>query len=1169
MQKQTSEMQPHDTPTVGKRYVLLDTLGGGGMGAVFRAHDRLSNSVVAIKRLTVEPDLLDMLSSAGMDLRVALTHEFQLLATVRHPNIVSVLDYGFDTNGQPFFTMEFLGDAVTVKEYARTSDNRHLIQLFWQSLQALRYLHRRGILHRDLKPDNMLVLPDGTLKLLDFGLATVRGQVDDQHMVGTIPYLPPEVLDGQPHSEVSDLYTLALIIYELLNGSYPFPTAALDDLITAIRIEPINVEKLVVDNAVKTILKTLLSKTPEARYPDVDAVIKAYAQLTGAAMPPEAAAVRDSYLQAARFVGRDAELEQLTATLKTMIDGQGSAWLVAGESGVGKTRLLEELRVRALVQDVKVLRAQASTAAGATYRFWRDPLRILLLDTEISDLEAGVLSSVIPDLEQLIGRAIPPAPEIDPAAARDRLFNVITAVFRRQQQPILLLLEDLQWVDDSLVVIQQLNQIATEQHLLIVGNFRDDERPHLPQELPDMHLIRLERLQATDIAELTVSILGPQSGRRADLIAFLHRQTEGNVFFMVETLRALAEEAGQLHAVGAIDLPENLMAVGVRDVVRRRLERIAPEDMHLMQIAALVGRNLDLQLLHALAPATEVTAWLERCAVVFEAQATGWRFAHDKLREGVLQTVPAHENVALHTRIAHALEQVYGDDPDHMAQQAYHWGQAGNSEREAHYCLLAGQQALKQGAALEAQRLLERAELHMPTLGWPQLRQARLARNLAEAYYSVGRLSDCLDYLKQTLARLEITIPRVTDVALWLERITALTDLPFDATLRQRDAEELALITDAAIELGYLYPEQTTAHLSGLPYVALAAYLQEATGRYVDLANTQAIVAMTLMTIGYGAAAREYAERADALLQTIEQPGPQLANALSNLAYYWTFVGRWEESRRDGERSSRLYQEFGDFVRWRAALMNQAAAEEWQGRFVTGLRLREQEYAAAQQANAVIGKIRALAGVGQMQATLGQTVTAVVTFEERARLIDSIAKTGSTRWTYLAMAYWRNGAIDQARASLPHAVAEIRLIQSPTAHDMFSISNTAEVAMGFWESEPEHAALYRTYATAAIHRVRAYANLFPAGRGHMLVFAGLYEWLCGNERMARAIWEEVLTVARTMQTPYALARAHFEIGRHLPPDHPQRRRHLAQARRLFEALETRWDLQRLVKYQPG
>ncbi len=1160
-------MSQQATLTVGQRYMIIDTLGEGGMGTVFRAHDRLTDSLVAIKILTVEPAELDMLSSAGMDLRMALTHEFQLLATLRHPHIVSVLDYGFDGRGQPFFTMELLTEAVPIAEYAHTFDEQRLLSLFWQALQALRYLHRRGILHRDLKPDNLLVLPDGTLKVLDFGLATARAHYDDRDTVGTLPYLPPEVLAGEPYSEASDLYTLALIMYELLNGSYPFPTAALDELIQAIQTEELPVDHLAISTELQALLSNLLAKNPVARYSHADAVINAYAHLSNTRLPSETAALRNSYLQAARFVGRTAELEQLTNALKTMINGEGSAWLVGGESGVGKTRLLEELRVRALVRGVRVLQAQATTEASATYRLWREPLRLLLIDTPISDFEAGVLLTLVPDLAQITGREVLPAPEIEPSAARDRLFNIITAVFQRQQQPVLLLLEDLQWVDDSLVLIERLNHSAPRQHLLIVGSFRDDERPDLPQALPGMQCIKLARLQPDEIRELTASMLGEESGRRADLIAFLQHHTEGNVFFMVETMRALAEEAGQLHAVGTIALPDNLVAVGVRNVIQRRLDRIAEADHYLLRIAALVGRQLDLALLKVVAPATDIDSWLDRCAVVFEAQGTNWRFAHDKLREGVLQSISQHERRALHLLIAQSLEQLYADDPDHTVQQAYHWGQAGHSEREAHYSMLAGQQALKQGTTPEAQRLLERAETLRPLLNWTPLQQARLARDLAQAYYNAGRLSDCFHYLKQTMDRLAIRIPDADNSQLWLDHLTTPTGLPFDAALRQRDTAELALITDAAVELGYLYPEQTNFPLAGLPYVALAAHIQATTGQYAHLANTQAILAMTLLTIGYPAVANEYAEQARQSIEKIDTPGPHLANALSNLAYYWTFVGRWSDSQRDGERSCELFQEYGDFVKWRAALMNRAAAEEWQGRFTSGLQIRQQEYAAAQQANAVIGKIRALAGIGQMQATLGQTAAAVKTFAERAHLIDSIAKTGSTRWTYLAMACWRNGDLDQARAYLPHAIAEIKLIQSPTAHDMFSVSNTAEVALGFWELEPWQAQRYQPYASEAIHRVRRYADLFPAGRGHMLVFAGLYAWLNANPSEAFMLWEKALVAANDMGTPYATARAHFEIGRHLAADHPRRHTHLEQAHTLFKALGTMWDLKRLSTYQ--
>ncbi|NJK80576.1 MAG: protein kinase [Chloroflexaceae bacterium] len=700
-------------PALGRRYVLLNQLGEGGMGVVFRAHDRLTSTLVAIKSLAVEPEVLDMLlSSSGIDLRTALTHEFQVLATLRHPHIVAVLDYGFDHNQQPFFTMEYLPDVVPITEYGDRREEAQLLPLFWQALQALRYLHRRGIFHRDLKPENILVSPDGTVKLLDFGLARLREQFSDEQVVGTLPYLPPEVLAGVPYSEASDLYALALILYEVLAGQYPFAMVDVEELIADIQQRPIPVDDLPASDTIRTMLARLLAKAPAERYSDVDDVLNEYAQLSNIALPPEAAPVRDSFLQAARFVGRHRELEMLTNGLIAMLEGTGSAWLVGGESGVGKTRLLDELRVQALVRGAKVVRAQATAEASTPYRLWREPLRHLLVDTEVSDFEASVLAAIVPDIGTLIEREIQPAPEITPQAAKERLFSTIVAVFRRQQQPILLLLEDLQWMDDSLVVVERLGHAVAEQPLLIVANFRNDERPNLPDALPSMQFINLERLTNDEMSELTVSILGERSGRRSDLISFLQQETEGNVFFVVETMRALAEEAGQLQAVTAIDLPDNLVAVGVRDVIRRRLDRIDTADQPLLRYAALMGRTLDLHVLRTLSGATTALAlntWLSRCGVVLEAQGTDWRFAHDKLREGMLDMLPAAERRQLHRDIAEALVTVYGDDPDHPAQLAYHWGAAGDTEREMHYSALAGEQLLQRGAYRSAMELLNRA----------------------------------------------------------------------------------------------------------------------------------------------------------------------------------------------------------------------------------------------------------------------------------------------------------------------------------------------------------------------------------------------------------------------------------------------------------------------------
>src|SRR5689334_22527958 len=177
--------------TIANRYRLDSQLGAGGMGAVFRAYDRLTGTTVALKKVEIPAELLDFMSvsSAGTSsgLWLALTQEFRLLASLRHPNIISVLDYGFNEERQPFYTMEILEGGQNLVEFGRDKPFAERVALIIQVLQALVYLHRYGVIHRDLKPDNVLVTAERSIsgdrgmsgsqcKVLDFGLAVARAQ---------------------------------------------------------------------------------------------------------------------------------------------------------------------------------------------------------------------------------------------------------------------------------------------------------------------------------------------------------------------------------------------------------------------------------------------------------------------------------------------------------------------------------------------------------------------------------------------------------------------------------------------------------------------------------------------------------------------------------------------------------------------------------------------------------------------------------------------------------------------------------------------------------------------------------------------------------------------------------------------------------------------------------
>lgn len=753
-------LQNAHTSLVGKRYALRERLGQGSMGAVYRAVDRLTGQQVALKRVIpiAESAFANLhTETAAASVRVALAREFQTLASLHHPHVIQVLDYGFDDGQMPYFTMTLLDEPRPFLEAASGQSVTTKIRLLIEMLQALAYLHRRGVVHCDLKPDNALVTKEAEVKVLDFGLASLRGQSrDEEEIAGTLAYMAPEILQGQQPSVASDLYAVGVMAYELFVGEHPFDLSNTMNLINNTLFTPIIVPHVDLEVAVGDILERLLSKTPDARYTNAYEVIEHLSRAIDQPTPHETAAIRESFLQSAQFVGRDAELKELTNALKEAIASRGSAWLIGGESGVGKSRLMDELRTRALVQGALVLRGQGVSGGGLPYQFWREPLRRLVLAMEIDELEAGILKDLIPDIEHLLERTIPDPIPLDGSAYQQRLFAMIVSIFRRYGQPMLLLLEDLQWGLESLDILTSLYASIDELPLMIVGSFRYEDRPNLPDELAGMRYIRLERLSAEGIAALSASMIG-EAGQQPEVLELLTTETEGNVYFVVEVVRALAEEAGRLSNIASMSLPRHVFVGGMRQVIARRLNRLPESDRPMLALAACLGRELDLSVLDKLRGDVEIEDWLTTCAncAILEVQDGQWRFAHDKLRQGVLDEMDAKDRADLHRRVAEAIEAVYPYSPEHAAILADHWHDAGNHDRELEYTRAAGQHALHVSALHEAISHFERALelLKHTSLTEEDIKDMRadLLLHLSEALKNSGSFSRANEVARQAL----------------------------------------------------------------------------------------------------------------------------------------------------------------------------------------------------------------------------------------------------------------------------------------------------------------------------------------------------------------------------------------------------------------------------------
>jgi len=889
-----------------RRYHLLEELGRGGMGVVWRAYDRILSHEVALKRVyrALLPDPSHS-ASPDLDPRAALTREFHLLASLRHPHIVGVLDYGWEDE-QPYYAMELLDGAQHLGQAIRSATQMQAMTWLAQVLQALDYLHRRGILHRDLKPSNILI-HQGQARLVDFGLASAEGA---RGPVGTLAYIAPEVLRDQVSTYASDLYAIGVMLYEYLTGRHPFDMSNTSRLVEQVLNQPPDLEALIPHGTLGGLAARLLAKDPSQRPASAYHALEDLRAASGQAIPRDSLEVREAFLQAARFVGREEELAQLGAGLEQARQGQGSLWLVRGESGAGKSRLLEEFWARALVAGALVVRGQQSPD-GQPYGLWRAAVRALLALCSLNADDAAALRPLVPDAEALMGQALPQLPALrDEKAERQRLFAALLALLRRAPFSVLLL-EDAHWDrGESVDLLARLQPFIGDLPLMIVASARSEERADLVDLLPQAQHIQLGRLDFAAVQELSASMLG-QAGLQPQVLDLLARESEGNAFFLVEVVRALVDEGGGLERVGQMTLPQQVFAGGMQQVIRRRLDKTPPQARTWLQMAAIMGRELDFALLE------RRDDWLLACAeaAVLDVSEDRWRFSHDKLREQLIADLPPEQRPALYRQVAEHMERVYGSAPEWTPTLADHWRAAGDEERERHYALLGGRYLIAQGQFRPALGLLERA-----------LKLAREPLQRADAFAEIGhatlRLSDyqrasqayrdSLAWSEQEndAARMTRAILGLSEVAKWRDDFRSLARLQARGLALARTVNDRSAIAHHIANAGIIARAQGD-------YQAEVERQLEALAIYRDLGEISGM-AHCLDNLGVATSALGLYDQSSAYLwealALCEKAGDRwgVARALNGLAFIARCDRSWEEAERLYLDSLGRFRETGD-----------------------------------------------------------------------------------------------------------------------------------------------------------------------------------------------------------------------------------------------------------------
>jgi non-specific serine/threonine protein kinase len=316
------------------RYRLESELGQGGMGVVYRAHDTLLDRPVAIKMLT-RPGL-------GSESRARLLREARAVASLNHPNIVSVYDAG-QTEGVSFIIMELVEGGTLPGDGSKTI--QEIVDIARQVCVALEHAHAHGIVHRDLKPENVLITPDGSPKLMDFGLARspiASRLTSEETIIGTVYYLAPEQALGREVDGRTDLYSLGVMLYELITGRLPFegddPLAVISQHLHA-PVESPRTYRPDLPPALEAIILKLLAKEPANRYASAQEVGLALSGFAGAGVPEATNRIPNNLpVQLSSFIGRKdeiAEVRQLLANARLVT--------LTGAGGSGKTRLASQV----------------------------------------------------------------------------------------------------------------------------------------------------------------------------------------------------------------------------------------------------------------------------------------------------------------------------------------------------------------------------------------------------------------------------------------------------------------------------------------------------------------------------------------------------------------------------------------------------------------------------------------------------------------------------------------------------------------------------------------------------------------------------------------------------------------------------------------------------------
>ncbi|MBE9209720.1 AAA family ATPase [Nostoc sp. LEGE 06077] len=705
-------------------YQIISQFYSSARTRVYRAIREQEKLPVVIKILTSEhPSFNEILH---------FVNQYTISNNLHIPGIIHPISLEIYGNGY-ILVMEDRGE-ISLREYIKTTIFTlvEFLEIAIQLTNILHGLHQNRVIHKDIKPANILIHPPTKqVQLIDFSIASLLPKENQEIknlniLEGTLAYISPEQT-GRMNRGIdyrSDFYSLGVTFYELLTKKLPFIS---DDPMELVHCHlakiPNEIKNEQIPQVLSDIVMKLMAKNAEDRYQSAlglrDDLESCLYQLQEIGRIENFYVgrrdVSDRFLIPEKLYGRETEVKILLEAFERVANGSSEMMLVAGFSGIGKTAVVNEVHkpitrhqgyfikgkfdqfnrnipLSAFVQTLRDLMGQLLSESEMQLQTWKTKILEAVGDN------GQVLIEVIPELELIIGKQ-PPAPELSGSAVQNRfnlLFSKFLAVFTTKEHPLVVFLDDLQWVDSaSLQLIKLLMQ--DNNYLLILGAYRDNEvkatHPfilmvaELKQAQKTVNTIILSPLGLSDANQLIADTLNCITERAYPLTELIVRKTLGNPFFITQFIKVLHEaeqitfnrEQGYWEC-NIAQINELSLTDDVVDFMATQLQRLPTETQEMLKLAACIGNQFDLTTLAIICEKsqahTAMALWkaLQEGLIVPQNQMykfylhpntaeenTGnvknvlYRFLHDRVQQAAYSLIPEAQKQATHLNIGKLL----------------------------------------------------------------------------------------------------------------------------------------------------------------------------------------------------------------------------------------------------------------------------------------------------------------------------------------------------------------------------------------------------------------------------------------------------------------------------------------------------------------------------------